>query len=117
MKKKATIYIIYIAIFVVAALGIGIASISFTKFYSVARTDYLAAKAAKELAATACVAVPGGRVLPIANLKVSVRGGSVLRQWTNQSGETVLTGTVYTIDGRTVEFFDGSQVNVVSCPS
>jgi hypothetical protein len=113
MKKSA----IYVGIFGIAILGGSIASISLPPFFSRIKSDYVAAKAAKELAATACVSVPDGRVLPIANLKVPVRTLGVLRQWTDQSGKAVLTGTVYTVDGRTVEYFDGSQVTIASCPS
>lgn len=112
MKKETT----YALMGGIAMLVLVMSSSAFADIYSMMRSYSIAPIiAAKSLAETACVSVPDGRVLPIVDARVSARASSVLRQWTDQSGKPFLTGTVVTIDGRKVEQFDGSQVNVVLC--
>lgn len=111
---------INVIIFAIAAVGVAIAVFSFPKL---TREDSSIVSANEELA-TRCVAPGDGRVLKTVFLGSNPYIGRSMSSYLParlivdpKTGERLIVGTIYTIDGRKIERFDARDIKIVNCPA
>lgn len=107
--------------FGIALIVVGAFALGYWAFNEAAKPDPTIA-AAQAYLATKCVKVPDGRILSTVDVKhwpnYAKAGSRYLPAMLlkNGAGEDVITGTIFTIDGRKVEPFTASSLKIVACP-
>jgi hypothetical protein len=97
--------------------AIGLVVFLIILFFTVLLPAYQARNDAKEFLQTACIAAPGGKVLP------TVTGGDYRYRNHPQlridpsTGEKRMSGFIYALDGRELKGFKVSEIKFVPCPA
>lgn len=113
--------LINVVIFVVVALAVAIAGLGIA---DLTRSVTSPIVAANEALATRCIATGDGRVLKTVFLGSNPYVGRSMSGYTparlltdEKTGERRIVGTIYTIDGRKIEWFNANKIKIVDCPA